>query len=125
MAIVEQERVAAPAPSREVTEADVLERAAYGYEEGLYEWRRGRFAEDANGNFLNYTDVVGGRRGHAYCMVGATVQAAVDFGGRSSGVNAYRLYGRGAWQDWNDAPGRTKQEVVARLREAAARARGE
>jgi hypothetical protein len=65
-----------------------------------------------------------------YCLLGSVAQARADFGGHvaSGGYfdSARDFFGRSVRIDavheivlWNDTPGRTKAEVVARLREAA------
>ena len=117
MSVIERERV--EAPQRVVTEADVLERAADLLEE--FGWCQGGTAFDANG-VLTYALA---KNAVSFCAGGAIIRASVDLG----------LVGNGSWDlvprslsgipSWNDDPGRTKTEVVARLREAAARARAE
>lgn len=107
MSLVEQE-VIAPA---EVTVRDVLHRAADLLETGEWEWCQG-FA----------------RHGDALCMLGAVSAACGVVPERPYITIESELYEdacdvlavhvpEGA--DWNDKPGRTKAEVVARLRQAA------
>jgi hypothetical protein len=99
-----------------VTVADVLVRAADLLEE--HGWVQGRI----------------GALGEGFCAVGATEQAARDLGVPSSTNAVVGLtYFVGTPFDaevenlamrflngaWNDRPGRTKAEVVARLRDAA------
>lgn len=96
-----------------VTTADVLHRAADLLEE--FDWCQGNL----------------GRNG-AYCAMGA-IGAVVDRANLSPGewyvaldVASFGLPASGTKHPlahWNDEPGRTKAEVVARLREAAERSR--
>lgn len=111
MSIVERERVGAPV----VTEADVLERAADLLDSGEWGWCQGV-----------------ARDGDSVCMLGAIAIAA-----GATLVEQQRqldvdtpLYIRsrewlppGQRATFNDEPGRARAEVVAKLREAAARAR--
>lgn len=85
-----------------VTAADVLNRAADLLEEfGFCQHRLGSKAEGQ------------------MCAVGAMQEAAMDTGG--FWLDAWALYFRrhGDPVSFNNAPGRTKAEVVAKLREAA------
>lgn len=91
-----------------VTEADVLRRAADLLEE--FGWCQGDY---------------GSKEAGAFCAVGACRQASSDLNFRR---DEYGLM----WPEsaleldnvppWNDDPARTKEEVIARLREAAERA---
>ena len=116
MSIIEAPReFTAPGPppleKPKPTEADVLERAAYGYEEELYGWHPGP------GYWVDNNT----------CMVGAVMRAARELGFTFHKYDddahwfCYKRIGFGS--HWNDEPGRTKEEVVSALREAAARAR--
>lgn len=129
MSIVERERV--ETPSRGVTVADVLERAADLLEE--FGWCRSRAAQDASGECV----VVTAATVDAFCLLGAYWRAGLDLdfdGFYEYGPNwaAFplqvardRLAKAGLDKDdyWNDAPGRTKAEVVQALRSAAEKAR--
>lgn len=96
------------------TVADVLEAAADLIEP------EGRWAQD-----IFY------KRGDCYCLVGALREAAgagsaiaVERGPIADAVHAARgPDDRVMLHDWNDAPGRTQAEVVAKLREAASLSR--
>lgn len=96
------------------TVADVLRRAAYLFEEGIVEWGQGCMD------------------GETVCIGGAVARAWMEFHGsfplflwhkhaETSGTayNLPALLDLDAPAVWNDAPGRTKAEVVARLRSAA------
>jgi|SRR6476661_4492252 len=101
--------------------ADVLERAAKLIEpEGA--WIKGWFAKDDRGRDLEPGDP------HAvcWCARGAILQAepqAEQLGVYEplctvlGVIDLYRI------EEWNDVPGRTQAEVVAKLREAAKLAR--
>lgn len=102
MSIVERETTV-PA----VTRKDVLHRAADLLTE--FGWCQGTYGSKVEG---------------AFCAEGAIFQAVLDLYGRGYILNATQ------WRrvfaslgdhlpNWNDAPGRTRAEVVARLREAA------
>lgn len=106
---------AVPVETPAVTEADVLRRAADLLEE--FGWCQGALGMPHN----HCSD-----RG-AYCFAGGIAGAARDLGfadGSTSYLLAAHVLGvdMAAITDavgWNDAPGRTMQEVVQRLREAA------
>lgn len=100
------------APPREVTAADVLGRAADLLEE--FGWCQGAYGSKTYG---------------AFCAMGATMSAARDLGcfadeGRQremfhealANLDAATFGNTGRW---NDVPGRTAGEVVAKLRQAA------
>ena len=111
MTTIERERVRTVAAPAEVTAADVLERAADLLEE--FGWCQ---------------DDYGSRREGTLCLFGAFQEARRDFGLPMSGwsedyLRPFRAVGILAPIWWNDRPGRTKAEVVAKLREAAAAAR--
>lgn len=109
MSVVEQERVVETAPTPQVTTRDVLHRAADLLEE--FGWCQGQMYD-------------GGR----FCFAGAVHQAWRDYG-LPPKVDALGLdaddwvsvlgISWGHFVGWNDTPGRTKAEVVARLRDAA------
>jgi hypothetical protein len=94
-------------PTRtEPTTKDLLNRAADILEE--FDWCQGQ---------------TGSRRIEAMCMAGAISEAALDLGAngltmRTSCQSLHALIGTG-FVSWNDEPGRTKAQVVAKLREAA------
>ena len=104
------------------TVADVLETAACILSDPKA-WTRGALALDADG------DEVGPISPEAtcFCTVGAIARAIGDnsnFGLRSDAHNKLRtLLPTFYISEWNDAPYRTHDEVVAKLREAAAAAR--
>lgn len=110
-----------PVQSPGVTEADVLHRAADLLEE--FGWTQGS---------LGMPSRHGGKRG-ALCYLGSIAQAHLDFGlsaDRNEYLTAAQYLGGAkgnfasiashAWM-FNDAAGRTKAQVVARLRDAAER----
>jgi hypothetical protein len=103
--------------------ADILERAADRIEpEGR--WTQGYAALDSNRQPISPTD----QRARCWCLAGAL---AAETGDRMSETyrNARRLmvevlpFQRAPLTSFNDAPKRTQAEVVAKLREAAAKAR--
>lgn len=99
----------------DLTVAEVLDRAADLIEpEG--KWVQGRYgAWDAS--FGGYC---------AFCLYGAVheIGGHTDVTRAADGLlDALTLGGIGSAIDWNDAPDRTQTEVVANLREAAAKAR--
>jgi hypothetical protein len=100
--------VLAPAPTpvrTEPTTADVLERAADIIEE--VGWIQGEYGDASKG----------------LCILGAIGMAWRSFGGSFRAVpDSHALLGLPNAAVWNDARGRTKQQVVRRLREAAAAA---
>lgn len=91
-----------------VTTRDVLHRAAYLFEEALVEWAQAPNVETSEGRYCIMAAVARaeGQLGEAYYPSDDLVLA---LGFRST----YH-----AWV-WNDEKCRTKEEVVARLREAA------
>lgn len=105
--------VEAPAPAQtEITVADVLERAADLL--GEYHWCRGHpanFGEDY------------------YCAGFAIGRAQNELGYVPPDGKVYSFEWAADYlgvkhiPKWNDTPGRTREEVVARLREAARNAR--
>ena len=104
--------------------ADILARAADLIEpEGA--WTQGEEARDAHGEGLedfSGTDAV------CWCAGGAIWKAARLLGVvRGAPFQRYfeLFLGVTGVPEWNDAPERTQAEVVAKLREAAAKARGE
>jgi hypothetical protein len=113
MSVIEKERLpgavpfAEPTnPPREVTRADVLERAADLLEE--FGWLQGTLGSKEEGGF---------------CLLGSVFTAHRDLTGEDPGtILPYPEVGSSIW---NDQPGRTKEEVIVRLRGAAARLRGE
>jgi hypothetical protein len=98
--------------------ADVLERAA-DLIEPKGRWTQGADARNAAGWKTNGHDDAA----VCFCAEGAIIHAA----GKNPKHDAFQAVRRaiGApWiHEWNDAPGRTQPEVVAKLREAAAVAR--
>jgi hypothetical protein len=118
MSVIERERV----EEKTVTKADVLHRAADLLEE--FGWCRSVSARTATGEGTS----VCAQDAVQFCMLGAVHRAALDLG-----LDWPRPKG---WKDWppykardylglgwtfNDDPGRTKAEVVAKLREEAER----
>jgi hypothetical protein len=103
MSVIE---VRKPAEVKVVTRRDVLLRAADLLEE--FGWCQGEFGSKEDGSF---------------CLYGAVDTAHSDLTGkpgwapREFGIFLHKRLGGCA--SWNDDPGRTKAEVVARLREAA------
>ena len=102
--------------------ADALERAADLIEpEGA--WTQGALYRDALG------EPAGAASGKAvcWCAVGALNEVRGPFSDAFEAVEALlpkpRTFHLRPLSDWNDAPGRTQAEVVAKLREAAALAR--
>jgi hypothetical protein len=115
MSVIERERVEAPQVEREVTKADVLRRAADLLEE--QGWCQGSYGLPFNAWYA------GERPMQPLCFLGAVVQSARDYGVETG--NDFYQWARnyaGESYGFNDHPGRTKNEVVARLREAARRA---
>jgi hypothetical protein len=106
MSVIERERIEAPQVEREVTEADVLHRAADLLEE--FGWCQVKWGSKEDGYF---------------CAHGALMAAATDLGlgcGPVFGKAEQRIRElHGSILGWNDQLGRTKEEVVAGLREAA------
>jgi hypothetical protein len=111
LAIIEQER-AVEVSSPAVTTSDILHRAADLLEE--FGWCQGVEAKDQDGFSCNPF------RGSVaqLCMGGAVRRARFEFGGVSELDNPYDWH-EAIDPNWNDQPGRTKAEVVARLRHAA------
>ena len=130
MSVVEQERTeetSAPA----VTVRDVLHRSADLLEE--FGWCQGNYA-CRDGLPLDDAEVF---RGDSFCSAGAMIRAASELMGQPprDGTSSdpwlddcYAAFTAAIGEsgfadqqvaDWNDAPGRTKAEVVARLRDAA------
>lgn len=117
----------APAITRPVTDADVLERAADLLEE--FEHAKGFYAKDLNG----WHTTPCASNVTSFCISGAVARALVDLGigEGDDGKYGFRfLFSRGVFDPvsesavrWNDMPDRTRGEVVARLRGAAQRAR--
>lgn len=110
-----------------VTEADVLRRAADLLEE--FGWAQGYYAFSETGAYAAPTCSAAVR----FCAVGAMTRAAWDLTRDeydfdpdvALGLAGYRSFdAKGRVTScgvpaWNDAPGRTREEVIARLREAA------
>lgn len=109
MSIVERERV----ETEVVTTRDVLHRAADLLEE--FGWGQGQ--ECQSGNLM-----AGGAYG--FCVGGAVRRARSELLGIGREEDVYVWAGFHGLRDvvnpnWNDVPGRTKAEVVTRLRDAA------
>jgi hypothetical protein len=65
---------------------------------------------------------VQGKRGHAnigYCAVGAVVNSTMDYWASGKAITAMEKQVPYGVASWNDAPGRTKEEVIAMMRKAA------
>jgi hypothetical protein len=111
--------------------ADVLERAAKLIEpEGA--WTQGAFSLDETGSHSEDLTAIG--PAVCWCVLGAIaeivgVDPVAPWGLNNTAVAAKLALSRVIEDDnvpmFNDAPGRTQAEVVAKLREAAAKARGE
>ena len=98
--------------------AEVLEKAANLIEpEG--KWTQGDLAVDANGDETWTADP----NSVCFCAEGAIMH--VSFGQPREPIFREFRHALGVDRiyEWNDAPGRTQAEVVAKLREAAALAR--
>lgn len=110
MAVVEHERLAIPTKTKR---AAIFQRAADLIEE--FGWKQGDY---------------GSKEQAGFCMIGALAEARVDLGdiGRDSRVPKCYIGVTEDWlgndwnYQWNDEDGRTKDEVVARLRVEAERA---
>jgi len=102
-------RIAPQSPVKEVTTRDVLHRAADLLSE--FGWCQHNLGSREQGHF---------------CALGAINQASADLGVPGA-TNSYGLAHSGAFMafkglgdiDWNNAPGRTREEVIAALRAAA------
>jgi len=108
----------ASSPKGSLTVADVLDRAADLIEpEGA--WTQREDARSKNGRYVEPLS----RDAVSFCMWGAIERAA----GLTSPMVALNVVGGlvplGLIAGFNDAPERTQPEVVAKLREAAAKAR--
>lgn len=126
MTVVEREQEVAVPVVVPATKRDVLHRAADLL--GEFGWWQGGYCPGGN---LESAD--------RFCAAGAIRRSIADFRGVNAGLisgndpllreclsalgmNPYNGIGTTTVADWNDKPGRTKAEVVARLREAAERA---
>jgi hypothetical protein len=102
MSVIEQERV----EEKTVTEADVLHRAADLLEE--FDWCQG---------------VPGSKEMGKFCLRGAIAEATFDLTGEKvSAMCDPKVMKYDVWTggfSWNDERGRTKSQVIARLRFAA------
>lgn len=106
--------------SAQLTAADVLERAADKLTpDGA--WTQGDWAKNAEGESVEPTSP----DATCWCVRGALAAASGDEYGIYGPASEYveRLVQLPV--HWNDTPGRTQSEVVAKLREAAALARAE
>ena len=104
MSVIERERV--------VTDADVLNRAAELIE--TVGWCQGTY---------------GGRDVGHFCLVGAVDEAMWELRGLEFFYDLFELplptyFGKQSPHHWNDRPERTREEVVAKLRELAEGASG-
>jgi hypothetical protein len=100
-----------------VTRRDVLRRAADLLEEfGWCQMDEARAGDEP----VSVND----SRVDRFCIGGAVRRALIELTAAEHDNHPYDYIGQ-VWDgnivDWNDAPGRTKSEVVARLREAAER----
>jgi hypothetical protein len=104
--------------------AGIYERAAEGYERGEYGWCQNDFFLDADGKWTPDP-----KKAASACIMGACHIAAGT--SPEDGFNLYRYEMKrcvkfGRYVDpanWNNVKGRTKAEVIAKLREAASAAR--
>lgn len=103
-----------------VTERDVLHRAADLLEE--FGWCQHELAIDSEGQSLGCDVSNPGAVG--FCAIGAILRADSDFGREKYSTNWDNVSPTGSTMlaSWNNAPGRTKKEVVTALRDAAERA---
>lgn len=114
--------------------ADVLEHAADLIEpEG--KWTQGAFSRNEDGTADLDEDQTAASNPVCWCGLGALAKVvgadplapyafSIFYPERSiAGYNFLREFVGGDFASWNDAPGRTQAEVVAKLREAAALAR--
>jgi hypothetical protein len=101
--------------------ADILDKAADLIEpEGA--WCQRDYARNADGLVTGLSEF----RGPATCWCIAGATAKVDPQARGASADGFLQEFLGVHPSvWNDAPGRTQAEVVAKLREAAAKARGQ
>jgi hypothetical protein len=99
--------------------ADILEKAADLIEpEGA--WLQGQYAKDDRGNFA----APEASYAVCWCAVGALQRASrLDLNGYFGAADTLADHVQSHVVVWNDAPERTQTEVVAKLREAAAKAR--
>jgi hypothetical protein len=119
MSVIERERILTSPPQppppetvrtpKEVTEADVLHRAADLLEE-----------------FGHCKGALGSKERGEFCVMGALTEARRDLGVRDGLGMGYTPLADAIGRDvflhiWNNHPDRTKAEVVAKLREAAER----
>lgn len=95
-----------------VTRADVLHRAADLLEE--FGHTKGALARTDAGDECEPEDTAA----TSFCVQGALRRANRDLGTARYSV-PYDVLGVGSAHEWNNAPERTKAEVVARLRAAA------
>ncbi|MGI4744926.1 MAG: DUF6197 family protein [Janthinobacterium lividum] len=99
------------------TVAEVLDAAAdLLTSEGA--WTQGAQARRADGKQV----MADGPNAVCWCLIGATEAADPEYFGTDADRVLYHLLGVDI-VEWNDAPGRTQAEVVAKLREAATLAR--
>ena len=119
MSVVEREVVEAPVTDP-VTTRDVLVRAADLLTE--FGWCQYANARTANGLSTWYEN----SEAVSFCLYGAAHRAAADLGLPAMAANPILAEALGGSPvelvSWNNAPERTSQEVVARLREAAEKA---
>lgn len=104
-----------PVQAPPVTKRDVLLRAADLLEE--IGWCQGVAAKDENGEVVDMSEF-SFTRCVAYCHNGAIAQAILDFG-LTFGDMEIGEYWSAENVRFNDEQGRTKEEVVARLRAEA------
>lgn len=104
--------------------ADILDKAADLIEpEGA--WIRDEYARTERGSAVEPNSTAACR----FCMIGAVAHVAGVSAGTAEKLlqdaAVYRALAGDRWSpaNWNDAAGRTQAEVVAKLREAAAKAR--
>lgn len=108
---------------KEVTTADVLERAADLLEEFGFCQEHPAEAQDGTCRCVDELDV------HRFCMWGAMLRAEVDYGltdalrGPTVSAPPVAAILGIEWIKWAIEPGRTKSEVVSLLRQAAERSR--
>jgi hypothetical protein len=83
-------------------------------------WTKGQFSRDKEG----FYSATSGRKAVCWCALGAIKRTAPDTEAAMAARDCLKsITSSVSVADWNDAPERTQAEVVAKLREAAERAR--
>lgn len=119
MTVILEPTVPTTGSTTDPTVAEVLERAADLLEE--YDWCQGEFAKDSDGCAVVWES----DKAQSFCALGVAYRAWSDLGQPHFPL-VTSMQGYLDVRDvtaWNDEPGRTKAEVIAKLREAATLAR--